>query len=179
MKPERSKKNFAYGKSYTMHKHTDTKLITSEKLTVFFQDHLKEKPVELQPEVINPELYPHIISPDNLNISSDIPTISEVQDARKRFKNGKCEGTDKIYGEEIKYNTSDRFMVYLMLLLTTIWTTFSVPSSWLISSITCLFKNKGSRSDAANYRGLSIMSTCSKIIIALVIYLEYETLMKL
>ena len=110
-----------------MHKHTDTKLITSEKLTEFFQDHLKEKPVELQPEVINPELYPHIIQPDNLNISSDIPTISEVQDARKRFKNGKCQGTDKIYGEEIKYNTSDRFMVYLMLLLTTIWTTFSVP----------------------------------------------------
>ena len=44
-----------------MHKHMDTKLITSEKLTEFFRDHLKEKPVELQPEVINPELYPHII----------------------------------------------------------------------------------------------------------------------
>ena len=60
-------------------------------------------------------------------------------------------------------------MVYLMLLLATIWTTFMVPSSWIISSITCLFKNKGSRSDAANYRGLSIISTCSKILIAIVI----------
>ena len=60
-------------------------------------------------------------------------------------------------------------MVYLMLLLTTKWTTFTVAPSWLISSITCLFKNKGSRSDAANYRGLSIMSTCSKILIAIVI----------
>ena len=117
----------------------------------------------------NPELFPHILPPENLTISSDIPTISEVQDARKQFKNGKCQGTDKIYGEEIKYNTSKRFMVYLMLLITTIWTTFLVQSSWLISSITCLFKNKGSRSNAANYRGLSIMSTCSKIIIALVI----------
>ena len=39
---------FRLCKSYTMHKHTDTKLITSEKLTEFFQDHLKEKPVELQ-----------------------------------------------------------------------------------------------------------------------------------
>ena len=160
---------FRLCKSYTMHKHTDTKLITSEKLTEFFKDHLKEKPVELQPEVLNPELYPHILPPDNINTNSDIPTISEVQDARKRFKNGKCQGTDKIYGEEIKYNTSNRFMVYLMLLLTTIWTNFIVPSSWLISSITCLFKNKGSRSEAANYRGLSIMSTCSKIIIAIVI----------
>ena len=40
-----------------------------------------------------------------------------------------------------------------MLLLTTIWTTFVLPSSWLISSITFLFKTKGSR----------ILSTCSKI----------------
>ena len=71
--------------------------------------------------------------------------------------------------EEVKYNFSNRFMVYLMLLLTTIWTNFMVASSWIISSITCLFKNNGSRSDAANYRGLFIMSTCSKILIAIVI----------
>ena len=60
-------------------------------------------------------------------------------------------------------------MFYLMLLLTAIWTTFTLPPSWLISSITCLFKNKGSRRDASNYRGLSIMSTMSKIIIAVII----------
>ncbi len=144
-------------------------LITSEKLTEFFKDHLKEKPVQLQPEVINPELYPHILPPDDIITNSDIPTFSEVHDARKRFKNGKCQGTDKIYGEEVKYNTSNRFMIFFMLLITTVWTTFVVPSSWLISSITCLFKNKGSRSEASNYRGLSIMATCSKIILSIVI----------
>ena len=74
---------FRLCKSYTMHKHTDTNLITSEKLTEFFEDHLKEKPVHLQPEVINPELYPHILPPDDINTNSDIPTISEVHDARK------------------------------------------------------------------------------------------------
>ena len=56
-----------------------------------------------------------------------------------------------------------------MLLLTTIWTTFVIPSYWLILSIICLFKNKRSRSDAENYKGLSIMSTCSKILTCLVI----------
>ena len=90
----------------------------------------------------------------NMNINSDIPTISEVQGVHKQFKNGKCQGTDNIYAEEVKYNTSNRFMVYLMLLLTTIWTPFMIPSLWLISSITCLFKSKGSRSDATKYRGL-------------------------
>ena len=160
---------FRLSKCYTMHKHTDTKLITTDKLTDFFKDHLKERHVELQPEVTNPDDFPHILPPDDININSDIPSEVEVQEAIKRLKNGKCQGTDKVYGEELKYNTSGRFMVYFMLLLTTIWTTFILPSSWLISSITCLFKNKGSRSDAANYRGLSIMSTCSKIIIAIII----------
>ena len=127
-------------KCYTMHKHTDTKLITSDKLTEFFEDHLKEKHVELQPEVTNPDDFPHILPPDDINISSDIPSEAEVQEAIKRLKNGKCQGTDKVYGEELKYNTSGRFMVYFLLLLTTIWTTFVLPSSWLVSSITCLFK---------------------------------------
>ena len=78
-------------------------------------------------------------------------------------------GTDLLYPEHFKYNTSNRFLIYLMLLLTTIWTTFILPSSWLKSSITCLFKNKGSRSDAWNYRRLSIIATCSKILSALII----------
>ena len=113
-------------KSYSMHKPTETKLISSEKLTEFFKDHLKEKPVDLQPEVINPELHPHILPPDNININTDIPTEEEVNNARKRFKNGKCQGTDKIYAEELKYNFSERFMIYLMLLISVIWTTCKI-----------------------------------------------------
>ena len=160
---------FRLAKSYTMHKNVTSNLITSEKLSEFFEDHLKERPVDIQPEVMNPELYPHILPPDDINTNSDIPTISEIDEARKKLKNGKCQGTDKVYAEEVKYNTSNRFIIYFMLLITTIWTTFMLPSSWLISSITCLFKNKGSRSEPSNYRGLSIVSTCSKIIISIVI----------
>ena len=100
---------------------------------------MKEKPIDLQPEVLNPELFPHILPPDDIAPNSDLPTEKEVEDARKRFKNGKCQGTDKIYGEELKYNFSGRFMIYLMLLINIVWTSFKLPSSWLISSITCLF----------------------------------------
>ncbi len=60
-------------------------------------------------------------------------------------------------------------MVYLMLLINTIWTTLIIPSSWLTSSITFIFKNKGSRGEAGNYRGISIMSTCSKVLTSLII----------
>ena len=96
---------------------------------------MKEKVIEIQPEVSNAENYPHILPPNDINVNTDIPIISEVLDARKKFKDGKCQGTDKIYGEELKYNNSHCFMLHLMLLLTTIWTTFILPSSWLISSI--------------------------------------------
>ena len=67
-----------------MTKHSDINLIPSEKLTEFFIDHLKDKPIEIQPEVINPEHYPHILPPDNIHINSGIPTMSEVQDAQEK-----------------------------------------------------------------------------------------------
>ena len=70
-------------------------------------------------------------------------------------------------------------MIYLMLLINTVWTSCILPSSWLISSITCLFKNKGSRSEAKNYRGLLITATCSKIIISVVISRIRDTYEKL
>ena len=54
-------------KTYTMIKYSDINLVFSEKLTDFFKDHLKEKPIEIQPEVINPERYPHILPPNNIN----------------------------------------------------------------------------------------------------------------
>jgi len=73
------------------------------------------------------------------------------------LKNGRCLGTDLLHPEHLKYNLIQTDF-WFMLLLTTIWTTFTIPSSWLISSITCLYKNKSSRSDAANYCGLSIIS---------------------
>ena len=128
------------------------------------KDHFKDKNTELQPEVINPEKYPHVLPPDDLTVNSNTPEIDEVQQVLREFKNGKCLGMDLLHPEHFKYNKSNRFLVYLMLLLTTIWTTFIIPSSWLISSITCIYKNNGSRNDAANYRGLSIMSTSSKIL---------------
>ena len=77
---------FRLAKSYTMHKNVTSNLTTSAE---FFEDHLKERPVYEQPEVMNPELYPHILPPDDINTNSDIPTISEVDEARKKAKKRK------------------------------------------------------------------------------------------
>ena len=160
---------FRLCKNYYMTRKSQQKIISNEKLSTFFENHFKKKQVELQPEVTNPENFPHVLPPDNFTVNSSIPEVNEVHAIMKDFKNGKCLGTDLLHPEHLKYNKSDRFMVYLMLLLTTIWTTFIIPSSWLISSISCLYKNKGSRNEADNYRGISIMSTCSKILTSLII----------
>ena len=151
-----------------MTKDANIKLISNDKLTAHFQDHLKDRPTDIQPDILNPENFPHVLPPDEIDINADAPSIEEIKDSLKSFKNGKCQGTDKIQAEHLKYNISNRFLLYLTLLLTTIWTTFEIPSSWLTSSITCLFKNKGMRSEANNYRGLSIMSTCSKVLTSIV-----------
>ena len=160
---------FRLAKQYKMLKSTEINIIPPEKLTEFFKDHLSQRHVELQPEVSHPSEFPHIL-PDHSEIITDTPpTSSEVQSAVKSFKNGKCRGTDKVSPEQLKYNNSHKLLLRITILLVTIWTTFKVPSTWLVSSITCLFKNKGSRAEAKNYRGISIMATCSKILSAIII----------
>ena len=103
-----------------MTRKSQQKIISNEKLSTFFENHFKKKQVELQPEVTNPENFPHVLPPDNVTVNSSIPEVNEVHAIMKDFKNGKCLGTDLLHPEHLKYNKSDRFMVYLMLLLTTI-----------------------------------------------------------
>ena len=42
-------------------------------------------------------------------------------------------------------------------------TTYSIPSEWKTAVVTPLYKNKGSRTDLNNYRGISILAPLSKI----------------
>ena len=56
---------FRLCKNYTMSKTTEQQLIINDKLNNFFQDHFKENDIEIEPEVLNPEHYPHILPPDN------------------------------------------------------------------------------------------------------------------
>ncbi len=75
-----------------------------------------------------------------------LPIRNRVNISKKSFNNNKCQGTDEIYAEQIKYSTSKHLIVYLLLLLTTIWNNATIPFTWLKSSISCLHK-KGSKSD--------------------------------
>ena len=114
-------------KNYKITQHSDKKLISNDKLSDFLKEHFTVKNIELQPEVTSPKNYPYILSSDDLHINDQAPEVAEVQDVLKHLKNGKCFGTDLLHTEHLKYNSSNRFMVFLMLLLTTIWPTFTIP----------------------------------------------------
>ena len=66
---------FRLCKTYTMAKHSDVNLVSSEKLTDYFKDHLKERVIEMQPEVNNPEKCPHVLPPNDIDVNSDIPPL--------------------------------------------------------------------------------------------------------
>ena len=85
------------------------------------------------------------------------------------MKNGRCKDSDNIFPEHIKYNDSPTLISLIITLMTLIWNIYATPKSWLHSIITCLFKNKGSKMEAGNYRGLSITSTLSKLYTSIII----------
>ena len=95
---QKIEEEFRFCKNYTMHKNSDTKLITNESLSEFFENHLKDKNIELQPEVMNPMDYPHILPPETNPPSSEIPTIAEVQLLRLS-KTGNAKGRTKSMGK--------------------------------------------------------------------------------
>ena len=94
---------FRLCKNYTMIKHSEKKMISDEALSDFFENHFGQKDIELQPEVVNPENYPHILPPDDLEIDCTPPRSDEVQDVIKGFKKGRCLGTDYLHPEHLKY----------------------------------------------------------------------------
>ena len=69
-----------------MKKYANIKLISNDKLTAHFQDHLKDRPIHIQPEVLNEENIFHFLPPDEIDINTDAYSIKEIKDSLKSFK---------------------------------------------------------------------------------------------
>ena len=138
-------------------------MIAPETLRKHFEAHFAPRETKIQPEVENPGLSPHILPPEDVDVNESLPTEEELKSAIKTMKNNKCQGTDKIYAEQLKYANSNKLIAAIMLLLNIIWNLIAVPTTWLSANITCLFK-KGSKSLAKNYRSIFVMNTISRIL---------------
>ena len=154
---------FRKTKDYSALNKSKRMLITTDKLKEHFAAHFAPRDTTTQPEIENPDLFLHILPPEDIYVNENIPTEEEVKSAIKTLKNNKCQGTDKIYAEQLKYAKSRNLITAIMLLLNLIWTLVAVPKTWLSATITCLFK-KGSKSLAKNYRSIFVMSTISRLL---------------
>ena len=119
----KAEEEFRLIKDYRMIEKNPTKhLISTDKLTTVFKDHFSQKDIKTQPEARSAENYPHILSPNYLVVNNNIPETTEIWKIRAELKNGKCQGTDSLQAEHLKYNSSSRFLTNPMTLLTAIWT---------------------------------------------------------
>ena len=154
---------FRRANDYKASKSTSKVTIAADKLKNHFEEHFAPRDVTIQPEVVNSEQFAHILPPDDLEVNENSPTEEELKASVKSLKNNKCAGTDQIYAEQLKYCTSSKLITNIMLLLACIWSSISVPKSWLEAIITCLHK-KGPKNIAKNYRSIFIMNTISRLL---------------
>ena len=124
-------KEFALAKKHSAFKKGNPKAVSNEKLKSHFEDHFKARALPLPPEIEYPEEHQQLYQDQKFHIDESPPDDTEVISARKSFKNGKSWGTDKVKTEGLKYNQSCNLTSAIVALLTLIWTTLTVPSSWL------------------------------------------------
>ena len=97
-------KEFHLAKRFAMHKPTSSKInISKEKLTKHFEKHFSERILELPPELANPDSFEYL-KDTPIVVNEEPPTLEEIKEASKTFKNNKSFGTDNVPPEGVKYS---------------------------------------------------------------------------
>ena len=91
------------------------------------------------------------------------PTEQEIRKAINLLSNGKSPGEDGIPAEIFKHG-GEVLITRLHSLYCHIWRDEEVPQQLKDALIVTIFKRKGSRSECGNHRGISLLSSCSKIL---------------
>lgn len=121
-----------------------------------FRDHFEKLNTSLPDD--NPQQ-----TADNLNndILDQPITEAEITKALKKQKSGKSAGCDGIINEYLKAS-ANLMMPILVRLFNAVLDSATVPEAWLEGLIVPIYKNKGDRSDANNYTGITLLSCIGK-----------------
>ena len=115
----------------------------------------EEKREELITQNINRIMVP--------KIDNNPPSMEEVQLAINSLKRRRVVGTDNIPAE-ILQSGGTRTLEALHKIIGDIWSGALPPDDWLTTTITPLYKGKGSLEDPNSYRGISLQSHCMKVL---------------
>ena len=99
---------------------------------------------------------------EELNIRTEGISRNEIKIAIKSLKSGKASGIDEIPAEALKAGGND-IIEYLWELLNKIWNQECIPSEWKKGLLVKLAK-KGDLSNCGNWRGITLLTTTSKVL---------------
>lgn len=80
-------------------------IIQPKRLEEYFAQHLGERKFNMQPEMLDSDSFLHIIPPRDQYPIESPPEASELDECMAKFKNGRCQGTDRIFSKQLKYTT--------------------------------------------------------------------------
>ena len=106
---------------------------------------------------------PHAPSSPGAEALSEPLTVAEIIRALRLLRKGKVPGEDGISVELLQLGGS-AIVEAMKKLADQIWKPESVTADWWKQLIVPIFKNKGSRGQCDNYRGISLLSAASKVI---------------
>ena len=89
-------------------------------------------------------------------------TMNELSTAIKKIKSGKSPGIDGIAGE-ILTHAGKGILDSLLLVFNYILCTNNIPDEWLEVLVVLIYKNKGSRKELVNFRGIFLTVVVSKV----------------
>jgi hypothetical protein len=112
---------------------------------------------------------------------NDLITNNEIDTCINKLKNNKACGYDRIINEFIKCSATSMSNLYKTF-FNLVLTTGIVPEDWVIGIIKPIYKNKGSRLDTDNYRGITLLSCMGKLFTFILnerlkLFLEYNKIL--
>lgn len=137
-------------------------LITEESNIVEeFRKHFKEL-LSTTNEDVHPEEYQEHSTNYSVQPELPEPEYEEITQIIKSLKNNKAPGEDNINAELIK-TANPKLISKIWLLIKEIWVSGKVPNDWK-TAIICPIYKKGDPMETSNYRGISLLDTCYKVL---------------
>ena len=115
-----------------------------------------------RPSTVDPTALEQVPQQTTLNDLDLTPSMDELTKAIQQTNYGRAPGKDGIPAEIYKA-TGPRAMEVFLDIIQSIWDQEKTPEDFRDALIVALYKNKGSKPDCGNYRGISLLSIAGKI----------------
>ncbi|XP_066914954.1 uncharacterized protein [Clytia hemisphaerica] len=165
-------KLFATAKRQTTTLNTSTaSMCPPDKISKHFKQHFNpEKENTVRPDELDnlPSFVESLLKiSSTIDINIEPPTIDEITKHLQKLKNKKA--NNDIDSELLKKYECPALLDAICKMTLNVWENLDIPSAWGNSRLKTLWKGKGSKKDPTKYRGLSIGSTISKLIVNIIL----------